>query len=76
MDTDLLIHWSMSYRPEWDMTPEAYLTAGVVVPSRSRRLGCYADTAHERKGYIGVYHQGPPQVRLGSFSRFLFRDRP
>ena len=57
MDTDLPIQWSMSYRPGRDITPEACLTAGIVAPSRSRRLGRYADAAHERKGYVGVYHQ-------------------
>jgi hypothetical protein len=66
MDSDLPIHWSGNYHPEWDLTPEAYLMAGIVLPSRSRRLGRYEDVSYERKGYIGVYHQGtsPGQARF------------
>ena len=54
---ELPIIWSTWYHPEWDRTPEAYLEAQILKPSRSRRLGRYSDPRRERKGYIGVYHQ-------------------
>ena len=57
MSTELPITWSANYHSEWDETPETYLQARIVAPTRSRRLGRYSDPRRERKGYIGVYHQ-------------------
>jgi hypothetical protein len=69
LDTELPITWSAWYHPEWDRTPEAYLEAQILKPTRSRRLGRYSDPLRERKGYIGVYHQaGQP----GTESRTRF----
>jgi len=71
MPTDLPIFWSANYHPEWDETPEAYLQARIVAPTRSRRLGRYSDSQRERKGYIGVYHQAGYQESKGRTRFFL-----
>ena len=71
MPAKLPIDWSVSYHPEWDETPEAYLRAGIVAPTRSRRLGRYSDPQRQRKGYIGVYHQTGYQESEGRARFFL-----
>lgn len=71
MHTELPIIWSAWYNSEWDSQPEAYLQVQVVKPTRSRRLGRYYDPLHERKGYIGVYHQVDPHKIAGRTRFFL-----
>jgi hypothetical protein len=71
LDTELPIIWSACYLPEWDRTPEAYLEAQILKPSRSRRLGRYSDPLRERKGYIGVYHQASRPGTDGKTRFFL-----
>jgi hypothetical protein len=71
MPTELPISWSANYHPEWDETPEAYLQARIVAPTRSRRLGRYSDPQRGRKGYIGVYHQAGYQSGAGRTRFFL-----
>jgi hypothetical protein len=77
MEIELPIIWSASYHPEWDTTPEAYLSALILKPNRSRRLGYYNDPQRERKGYIGVYHLAGDNGADGSTRFFLslFRHR-
>lgn len=71
MQTELPIVWSTWYHPEWDMTPEAYLEAHIVAPTRSRRLGHYMDPVRKLKGYVGVYHMGEYQGTASSTRFFL-----
>ncbi|HLZ57667.1 MAG TPA: hypothetical protein VKR06_12020 [Ktedonosporobacter sp.] len=71
MCVELPITWSTCYHPEWDASPEAYLKAQIVKPTRSRRLGRYGDPLSERKGYIGVYNQAGIQGTDGRTRFFL-----
>jgi hypothetical protein len=71
MKIELPITWSASYHTEWDTTPEEYLRAQIVKPTRSRRLGYYSDPQRERKGYIGVYHMAGRYGTDGSVRFFL-----
>lgn len=55
----LTLHWAPWYQPQWDMTPDAYVEAGVVAPERSRRLLRADDTRLTLKAYLGVRHSDP-----------------
>ena len=55
----LTIVWSAAYRAAWDATPEAYVEAGVVGWSRSRRLARAEDASAGFKAYVGVQHYDP-----------------
>ena len=68
----LSIEWSVSYRPEWDATPEAYVAAGVVGWGRSRRLARVDDPTVRFKAYLGVQHDDPARWHAGGDPRTVF----
>ncbi len=53
------LQWSTIYTHAWDMTPESYVTAGLVGWGRSRRLARYEDRARGLKAYLGIHHNDP-----------------
>jgi hypothetical protein len=56
---DLPLRWATWYHPEWDQTPDAYVTADLVAWGRSRRLARGDDPARGVRVYLGVQHNDP-----------------
>lgn len=55
------MRWSAVYTSAWDMTPDAYVDAGLVGWGRTRRLLRADDRRLGMKAYIGVRHSDPAQ---------------
>ncbi len=68
----LVVHWSSTYQPQWDESPQAYVDAGVVHPGRSRRLAKVEDTHRAFKAYLGVQHWDPSRWNLPGEARSIF----
>jgi hypothetical protein len=80
-DSVLHITWSAIYHPEWDTTPQAYVTAGLVGWDRSRRLAKAYDPSRGFTSYLGVQHFDPTRWNVPGrpvakfFASFLVRGR-
>lgn len=66
------LEWSAIYRPEWDTSPEAYVTGGLVGWGRSRRLARGTDATCGLRAYIGVQHSDPARWGMPDEPRTVF----
>ncbi len=64
MPSELAFAWSSIYHRDWDDTPEAYVSAGLVGWGRSRRLARVDDPALALRAYLGVRHFDPSMWNL------------